>query len=117
MFRILLISLLFITNAYAIQGDWICIATKAPSLHKQVLRMGFDDKVKHCTFSCAIANDCGAYTTMQLGLLKEIIDLLGYGTPELQDIRANVEGIRFAYSGLAKNYEECAQECRKLYNY
>ena len=72
------------------------------------------DKVKHCSYSCILSRKCGVLETYTVGLAKEIADLLGYGTPDWEDLRANKKGIKLGRK--IKDIKVCLPTCRKYYN-
>lgn len=72
------------------------------------------DKVKHCSYSCILSKKCSATESWAVGLAKEIADLLGYGTPDFEDLAANKKGINLGKR--VRSINECLPKCRKLYD-
>lgn len=72
----------------------------------------FNDKYKHCALSCVITLYCGPIESLGTGILKEVLDSLGLGDPDLEDLRADLHGIRIALrlpnSG---NRDPCYRAC------
>lgn len=61
-----------------------------------VAKLPGSDKLKHCTISCMVAKNCSEEATFIVGLLKELADMMGQGTPEFGDIMANIKGIELS---------------------
>ncbi|ATH08472.1 hypothetical protein BIY24_11080 [Halobacteriovorax marinus] len=112
--KILFISL-FILFGTSIQAKdkFLCSALTLYKYRSLVPKTEFD-KVKHCTYSCIMAKKCGALESWSVGIAKEIADLLGMGTPDLEDIAANKLGIRL--SKKIDHINECLPSCRELYD-
>jgi hypothetical protein len=89
----------------------LCAMAVGYKKYRPIARMNKIDKFKHCALSCQIALKCSARQTEQLGKLKEIWDAMGNGTPDENDLKANMIGIKFAKSGQAKNDTECLGVC------
>lgn len=67
------------------------------AIYKPVIeKLPGSDKLKHCTLSCMLAKSCNEETTFLLGILKELSDMMGQGTPEYEDILANIKGIQIS---------------------
>ena len=73
------------------------------------------DKFKHCAVSCMLTLRCPAYDVVQVGLLKEGLDYLGYGTPEAADMEANMDGVRLVTRKKVKTDKACLDSCQKLH--
>jgi hypothetical protein len=43
-----------------------------------------------------VAKNCSEEATFIVGLLKELADMMGQGTPEFGDIMANIKGIELS---------------------
>ncbi len=72
-----------------------------------------NDKLIHCTVSCAAARYCPMTEVLALGFAKEIADALGLGEPEWADIVANMHGVLLAKK--AKSFEHCQKLCAVQY--
>jgi hypothetical protein len=74
------------------------------------------DKYKHCSLSCVITLYCGPAESMETGILKEVYDALGFGDPDIEDLRADLRGIRTAlrFRG-SMTREDCYRACSLEY--
>ncbi len=81
----------------------------------EVLREGTADKFRHCALSCVITLGCGPLDAYNVGLMKEIYDALGFGTPSLEDLRADVAGIDLGISRDIRTRSDCYRGCGKIY--
>jgi hypothetical protein len=116
--RLLLVALLLSVFVPSMaMGQGLCAGIQAYRLKDRVELPGASDKYKHCTLSCMLALRCGPSDSISLGLLKEIADLLGYGTPDIEDIRANAKGIGFVVKFKAFRDSSCHRLCRQAYPY
>ena len=108
---IILISLSIFTHASTKRNEKIfCGTFYAFKYRKKISKLPGSDKLKHCTISCQIARRCGSLEAYTIGYLKELADLLGMGTPDSEDIKANKRGIILAKKTHDK--EECLLFCR-----
>lgn len=73
------------------------------------------DKFRHCTISCVIGLECGVTSSAIIGIAKEIADVFGTGTPEWEDILADILGIRISKRASVNNLDDCAQACDDYY--
>jgi hypothetical protein len=76
------------------------------------------DKYKHCSLSCVMTLYCGPAESMEVGVLKEIYDALGFGTPDWKDIEADRAGIKIGVKQLSKadfSRTSCYRSCATLY--
>ena len=76
------------------------------------------DKFRHCLASCVMTLHCGPVESMEVGILKEIYDALGFGTPDWKDIEADKAGIRVAIKLLKDGnagFNSCNQACSRLF--
>jgi hypothetical protein len=96
MLRIILFSLFFCFNSSTIANCHYDIYF----LHKEISNQQVKDKTKHCTLSCQLGIRCNSNTTLILGALKELKDLLGPGNFEFKDMYANYVGV--SYSSILK---------------
>ena len=97
------------------EESFLCSAYYAKSIARNVDSSEYSDKYKHCAVSCMLTLRCGAIDTYQTGLLKEVLDLLGMGHPEMDDIKANVTGIKLVTSKKARTDNECLIKCGEIY--
>jgi len=91
----------------------ICPLWYASSL-KDKLPANAHDKVLHCTLSCQLQMRCGSVATLEIGIYKELWDLISPGDADWDDIKADLIGIRFAEQEVAVNDKECLNVCREV---
>jgi hypothetical protein len=76
------------------------------------------DKYKHCALSCVMTLYCGPGDSMSVGILKEIYDALGFGTPDWKDIEADRAGIRIGLKLISSadfSRGSCYRSCSSTY--
>ena len=113
---ITLLTFLNFSQSYASEEEnFICSAFFVKSLSVKVNTPDVSDKYKHCSVSCMLTLRCGSLDTYSAGLLKELLDMMGMGNPEMNDIRANVTGIKLVKEKQVSNDEECMNACGGLY--
>jgi hypothetical protein len=94
----------------------VCGAIVAKKYLPEVKIPNVSDHYQHCSLSCVMTIYCGVMDSFEVGVLKEIYDALGYGTPSIQDLRADISGIRFALRFKESNTRaDCYQACLKKY--
>lgn len=67
------------------------------------------DKYQHCVMSCHIKRECGILDSIGVGIGKEIIDAIGPGDADWDDIIADKDG------WVCKDKPSCEDQCRKKY--
>ncbi|GEM_PF-4063799 len=82
--------------------------------YKSIIPENEYDKIKHCSYSCILSKECSATESWAVGVAKEIADLLGYGTPDFEDLEANKKGIKLGQK--VKSIKYCLPKCRELYD-
>ena len=113
---IALLALITTSQVHANEEEnFVCSAFYVKSLAAKVNAPNARDKFKHCSVSCMLTLRCGGIDTYSAGLLKELLDMMGMGNPEMADIHANVTGINFAKNKEATNDEECMNLCGKSF--
>ena len=94
----------------------ICSSAVALRFRGEVNLPGKPDKFKHCSLSCVMTLYCGPIGSFEVGALKELYDALGFGDPDLEDLRADVKGIKAGLRiGLFGEREQCYQACSALF--
>lgn len=88
----------------------LCSLLYAQSVKAKLTKNG-NDKYKHCAVSCMLSNRCGGFDSYQLGVLKEVWDLIGPGNAEMKDLEADLIGVRMSMHKMAINDKECNQKC------
>lgn len=83
--------------------------------HRTFMKTPANDKFKHCTMSCIITINCGAFEAMNTGILKEIIDVVTPGDSSIKDIEADMRGVRVAAEGKARTFKACESECNQIF--
>jgi hypothetical protein len=74
------------------------------------------DKYRHCALSCVITLYCGPIESLETGILKEVMDSLGWGAPDLEDLRADWHGIRAALRFRGRmSRRDCYRACSAGY--
>ena len=76
------------------------------------------DKYKHCALSCVMTLYCGPTDSMSVGIMKEIFDALGFGTPDWKDIEADKAGIRIGMKQISNadfSRDSCYRSCSTVY--
>ncbi|EQC45367.1 hypothetical protein [Bacteriovorax sp. Seq25_V] len=73
------------------------------------------DKYKHCTISCIVGVECGVTSSAILGMAKEIADIFGAGTPEWEDLLADIVGLRISSRADVYDFVTCSNVCEIYY--
>jgi hypothetical protein len=93
----------------------ICSLYYASAVKKVVEANGHFDKFKHCSVSCMLTLRCPASDVLEIGILKELADVVGPGNAEMADLRADYKGVDLAASGKAKTDKTCMEQCHMIY--
>jgi len=108
--------LLPMANAKATHKNILCTYKNIPLAQKWVdEQRNTYDKFKHCAVSCYLTLRCSAMQVRTVGVLKEFRDLLGYGNPEIADIKADFYGVKLAKKKIAIHDEDCSRICDETY--
>lgn len=85
-----------------------CAYVHANRLKKSLPRAS-SDKYKHCSLSCHLSLLCGTTGTATIGIIKELVDVIGPGNAEWNDLRANFRGMSLSrrVSGPSGCYRGC----------
>jgi hypothetical protein len=110
-----LIALLIASNLYAKEAVILCPTFYYSSVKKTVEANGAHDKFKHCAVSCLLALRCPAVDVLELGILKELADMIGPGNSEMDDLKADYYGVGLVTSSKAKTDKACISQCHTLY--
>jgi len=118
MFKLLLFLSLFV--CFAVQAEEkqavpICSMYYASAVKKIAEANGKFDKFKHCSVSCMLTLRCPAVDVLEIGILKELADVVGPGNAEMADLRADYAGVDLAVSKKAKTDQTCMDKCHGLY--
>jgi hypothetical protein len=113
--RLIIAFLLLIPSAYANDQKLLCSMINGTRLFNELRTAALNDKTKHCVLSCHLTNKCGSLEAWNLGLTKEFLDLLGFGEPDIEDLKANLQGITLAQTRRANTQSECFVECKMIY--
>jgi len=97
------------------QKTAICSLWYASEVKDKVEKKGSYDKFKHCAVSCLLTLRCPATDVMQIGIYKELADIVGPGNAEMKDLMSNFDGIDLVLRRKAKNDDECIKQCHVLY--
>lgn len=96
------------------QDKFLCSALYILKYKDQVMSLPSSrDKLKHCTLSCLVARKCPDAEIELVGLIKELIDLIGPGDSDRADMEANRKGIQLAKK--AEKEEDCLRFCSQIY--
>jgi len=74
-----------------------------------------NDKNRHCTVSCMLTLRCPSADVMMAGALKEIKDLFGPGTADVEDLVADAVGVDLALFRVARTDKQCLKKCDLYY--
>ncbi len=107
------LSLLISTQSFA-EEMMICSALNYSKVKKIVESQGSYDKYKHCAVSCLLTLRCPASEVFNLGVLKELADMVGPGNAEWDDLKADAEGIKLVTSKKAKTDQQCIDQCKLI---
>ncbi len=113
--KLVVIFLILINNVHATETEkLICSFIHSFAAVKRVKPLPKIDKFKHCSVSCLLSLKCDAEEVYYFGLLKELADALGTGTPDEKDIEANKIGIQLVLDGIALDDNECLKRCDEV---
>ena len=104
-------------------GSWLtdlplgCYASALVAIHRYG---GSSDDYLHCMVSCVLTRDClfGSFEAFMSGTVKEILDILFYGTRDsADDLRADIVGISIGRSGRKcdSDHKDCSSRCNDVY--
>ena len=93
----------------------VCPLLYLSSVKKMVESNGNFDKFKHCSVSCLLTLRCPADEVLELGILKELMDVVGPGSAEKADLKADYLGVKLAVSTEGIDDKECMKACHSLY--
>ena len=94
----------------------VCSATVAWNFKSEVDLPGRPDKFKHCSLSCVMTLYCGPIGSFEVGALKELYDALGFGDPDVEDLRADLKGIQAGLKiGWLGDRGKCYRACGALF--
>lgn len=91
----------------------LCSLYYANSVKKLILKDRID-KFNHCAVSCMLANRCGAVSSLEIGIYKELWDLVSPGNAEIKDIKADITGIKLSQTKMAVSDHECNSRCDEV---
>lgn len=115
----LLLGMLISTYTFAQTNpkiDLVC-AYNAGMKYKEIVKFAHKahDKFRHCTISCVIGLECGITSSAIIGIVKETADVFGAGTPEWEDLLADILGIRISKRASVTTLQDCAHVCENYY--
>jgi hypothetical protein len=113
--KIILISLVavFFSISQVLADDKLTCSLLHAFIYKGQVRKLENDKQMHCSMSCLIARKCEKTEVVAIGFIKEFVDALGFGTPDSDDISANLQGIKYADRALTES--KCYSYCKLTY--
>ena len=112
---ILLFIFLIPTSLLAKESFVICPILYLSSVKKLVEANGQYDKFKHCSVSCILTLKCPAVDVLEIGIIKELVDVIGPGNAELADLKADYQGVKLATSNKSTTDHSCMNSCHKIY--
>lgn len=112
----ILILLLFCSTQAFAEKILVCTVLHYSEVKKKVETEGSFDKYKHCAVSCLLTLRCSATEVMQLGVIKELADIVGPGNAEWDDLKADADGIRLVTTKKAKTDKQCIDQCKKIHS-
>ena len=113
----ILLSLSFACTSFASSDDKIfCSLLNIKRIKAIATTHSTFDKNLHCTVSCMLTLKCGAGEALAMGVLKEIQDLFGPGTADVEDLKADKFGIGLATSQAARTDSQCLEQCDLYYH-
>ncbi len=110
---LLLFSFFLLNPAQA--KERICKMSEVRAVEAEARKLPITDKNMHCSTSCILTLKCYSTDVFAIGIAKEIMDLFTPGDYDINDIRANLKGIRFATSGTARDKRDCYERCLHYY--
>jgi hypothetical protein len=118
--KILILGLIFSALFSPVKADdesFVCLMTNAQPIYNYYDSMEVNDKFKHCSASCELAIKCGSYSSMSVGVFKEIWDLFGPGNADINDIAADYYGIDLFKKRKAFDRKSCQLHCGQKYTF
>ncbi len=93
----------------------VCSMYHLRQVKKEIEQHGQFDKFKHCGVSCLLSLRCPALDVMEIGILKELADMMGPGDAEFDDLKANFDGVELVLKKKVTSDKDCIKSCQKLY--
>lgn len=113
--KLLVLLLLTSFNLSAKDEAVVCPMIYYSKVKTIVEKEGSFDKYKHCAVSCLLTLRCPAVDVLQIGVLKELLDVVGPGQAEMEDLEADYEGVALVTRKKVKTDKACISACHKLY--
>ncbi|MFL5783126.1 MAG: hypothetical protein ACJ76H_00870 [Bacteriovoracaceae bacterium] len=95
--------------------ELLCKMSTIKAVKAEVERLPITDKNMHCSASCILTLKCYPDDVLAIGIGKEILDILTPGDCDINDIRADLKGIRLVTSGTSRDSEDCYARCLSYY--
>lgn len=109
-----LFAMVFSTSLLAKEQLILCPALYYSSVKKVVEASGSYDKFKHCAVSCLLTIRCPAADVLELGIIKELADVVGPGNAEMEDLQADYKGVKLGSTFMASD-KSCLTQCHIAY--
>lgn len=93
----------------------ICSLYYLSDVKAKAIAHGNFDKYKHCAVSCMLALRCSPSDVLEIGILKELADVVGPGNAEMADLRADYKGVDIAVKKEATTDKKCMDACHSYY--
>ena len=104
-------ALFFINIKTFAQEKLFCSTSYGFEIREKIDNFKITDKAKHCSLSCLVARKCKNANILLLGFMKELIDIVGPGNSEIEDMKANFQGTYFAFT----SKQSCLYLCIRKY--
>ncbi len=89
----------------------LCSLLYLKKVRKRVEERSSYDKFKHCSVSCLLARRCPGFDVFELGVIKELVDIVGPGNAEFADLRADHIGVKLGEKLRSAGDEACFKSC------
>jgi len=93
----------------------VCSINHYPKIKTYIESISNYDKFKHCAVSCFLARRCHSVEVLNIGILKELIDLVTPGDADWQDLQADYDGVNFAKANKKTSDKSCEKFCKKAH--
>lgn len=103
--------LFFLVLNQATASDVICKLSTIKAVRTEVQARKITDKNMHCSASCLLTLVCSPADVLAIGIAKELLDVVTPGDSDIEDLKADIKGIRLVTSGTARDKNDCYARC------
>lgn len=96
-------------------ADVICKMSTIKSVRDEVQSRKISDKNMHCSASCLLTFKCRPADVLAIGIAKELLDVVTPGDSDIEDLKADIKGIKLVTSGTARDKSDCFERCLVYY--